>query len=50
MLDYGTVEDILSTTANMTILRNNSLQDDGTDTVNGVDWFKYKNMIIFYEI
>lgn len=42
MLDYGTVEDILSTTANMTILRDNSLQDDGTDTVNGVDWFKYK--------
>lgn len=42
MLDYGTVEDILSTTANMTILRDNSLQDDGTDSVNGVDWFKYK--------
>lgn len=42
MLDYGTVEDILSTTANMTILRDNSLQDDGSDTVNGVDWFKYK--------
>ena len=26
----------------MEILRNNSLQDDGTDTVKGVDWFQYK--------
>ena len=42
MIDYGTVEDILSTIKNMTILRNNSLQDDGTDTVTGVDWFRYK--------
>lgn len=41
MLDYGTIEDIFSSTANMTILRNNSLQDDGTDTVTGVDWFQY---------
>lgn len=41
MFDYGTIDDILSTTENMTILRNNSLQDDGTDTVPGVDWFQY---------
>ena len=41
MHDYGTIEDILSSTENMTILRNNSLQDDGTDTVTGVDWFVY---------
>lgn len=41
MLDYGTIADILKNTANMTVLRNNSLQDDGTDTVAGVDWFQY---------
>ena len=41
MHDYGTIEDILSSTENMTVLRNNSLQDDGTDTVTGVDWFVY---------
>ena len=36
MFDYGTIEDLLKS------LRNNSLQDDGTDTVKGVDWFQYK--------
>lgn len=41
MLDYGTVEDILITTDNMTVIRNNSLNDDGVDTIAGVDWFKY---------
>lgn len=41
MADYGTLEALLSSTQNMTILRNNSLQDDGTDTISGVDWFKY---------
>ena len=46
MADYGTIDDILSTTENMTILRNNSLQDDGTDNVDGVDWFKYKENIV----
>lgn len=45
MADYGTVDDILSSTANMTVLRNNSLQDDGTDTVDGVDWFMYKGKV-----
>lgn len=41
MLDYGTVEGILKTTDNMTVIRNNSLNDDGVDTIAGVDWFKY---------
>ena len=45
MIDYGTVDDILSTTQNMTVLRNNSLQDDGTDTVEGVEWFRYKGKV-----
>lgn len=42
MFDYGTIEDLLKSTEHMEILRNNSLQDDGTDTVSGVDWFQYK--------
>lgn len=42
MFDYGTIEDLLKSTEHMEILRNNSLQDDGTDTVKGVDWFQYK--------
>lgn len=41
MFDYGTIEDLLRSTEHMEILRNNSLQDDGTDIVNGVDWFQY---------
>lgn len=41
MVDYGAFEEILKSTKNMTILRNNVLQDDGTDTVVGVDWFQY---------
>ena len=41
MLDYGTIDEILSS-RDMTYIRNNSLNDDGTDTVAGVDWFKYK--------
>lgn len=45
MHDYGTIEDILSSTENMMVLRNNSLQDDGTDTVTGVDWFVYNKKI-----
>lgn len=42
MFDYGTIDDLLKNTEHMEILRNNSLQDDGTDTVKGVDWFQYK--------
>ena len=41
MFDYGTIEDLLKSTEHMEILRNNSLQDDGTDTVKGVDWFQF---------
>lgn len=41
MLDYGTIDEILSS-KDMTYIRNNSLNDDGTDTVAGVDWFQYK--------
>lgn len=45
MADYIMVEDIFESTDNMDVLRNNSLNDDGTDTVTGVDWFKYKETV-----
>ena len=41
MFDYGRIEDLLKSTEHMEILRNNSLQDDGTDTVEGAAWFQY---------
>lgn len=40
MLDYGTIDDILQSADNMTVLRN-TLNDDSTDTVTGVDWFQF---------
>jgi len=45
MVDYESIEDILQSTTNMTITRSNSLQDDGTDTIAGVSWFKYNRNI-----
>ena len=45
MFDYGRIEDLLKSTEHMEILRNNSLQDDGTDTVEGVAWFQYKGKV-----
>ena len=40
MLDYGTIDDILQSTENMTVLRN-TRNDDSTDTITGVDWCQY---------
>ena len=45
MFDYGRIEDLLKSTEHMEILRNNSLQDDGTDTVEGAAWFQYKGKV-----
>ena len=42
MADYVMLEDIFETTENMTVLRDNRLNDDGTDTVTGVDWFRFR--------
>lgn len=44
-MNYDSIEGMLNTTDNMEVLRNNSKQDDGTDTVNGVDWFKFNNIV-----
>ena len=42
MADYVMLEDIFETTGNMTVLRDNRLNDDGTDTVTGVEWFRFR--------
>lgn len=41
MADYTSIEEIVEGVSNATQLRTNSKQDDGTDTVTGVDWFSY---------
>lgn len=45
MANYNSVEDIISAgTANATVIRNNSANDDGVDNVNGVNWFTYNGV------
>lgn len=44
MIEYLKLDELLNTTAGMTVLRNNSAQDDGTDTVTGVGWFKFNGV------
>lgn len=39
------LSDLLNTTDGMTVLRNNSGQDDGTDSVSGVDWFTFNGTV-----
>ena len=45
MADYNSVEEIFAGVSNAEILRNNSRQDDGVDTVTGVDWFSYAGTV-----
>lgn len=46
MADYLTVQDMLDADiTNMTVIRNNSKQDDGVDTVaTGINWFYYNGV------
>lgn len=45
-MNYNSVQEILNAgTTNMTCLRNNSKQDDGTDTITGVSWFTYNGTV-----
>lgn len=45
-MNYNSIQEILSAgTTNMTVLRNNSKQDDGTDTITGVSWFTYDGKV-----
>lgn len=45
MADYKSIADIVAGVENATQLRTNSKQDDGTDTVTGVDWFSYNGTV-----
>ncbi len=38
-----TLESLLDNTNGMTVIRNNSRNDDSTDTLTGADWFVYNN-------
>ena len=45
-MNYNSVEEILAAgTTNMTILRNNTKQDDGSDTIAGVNWFIFNETV-----
>lgn len=45
-MNYNSVEEILSAgTTNMTVIRNNSKQDDGTDSITGVSWFTFNGKV-----
>lgn len=45
-MDYNSINEILEAgITNMTILRNNSKQDDGNDTVTGVNWFAFNGVV-----
>lgn len=45
MADYTSILDIVAGISNATQLRTNSKQDDGTDTITGVDWFSYNGTV-----
>lgn len=36
--------ELVNTVTGMQLIRNNSKQDDGTDTLDGVNWFKFNNV------
>lgn len=45
MADYTSIYDIVAGVDNATQLRTNLKQDDGTDTITGVDWFSYAGTV-----
>lgn len=45
MADYTSIADIVASVENATQLRTNTKQDDGTDTITGVDWFSYGDTV-----
>lgn len=45
-MNYNSIDEILSAgTTNMTVIRNNSKNDDGTDTITGVSWFTFNGVV-----
>ncbi|MEG2001095.1 MAG: hypothetical protein RR053_06875 [Evtepia sp.] len=45
MANFNTLDELLNTTVGMEILRNNSANDDSIDTVIGVEWFKFNQVV-----
>lgn len=45
MDNFSSLSELLNTTEGMTVLRNNSAQDDGVDTVTGVNWFTFNGAV-----
>ena len=43
MANYNSLSELLNTISGMTAIRDNSPNDDSTDTITGVSWFKFKN-------
>ena len=45
-MNYNSVQEIFDAgITNMEVIRNNSKNDDGTDTLTGVDWFSFNNVV-----
>lgn len=42
---YNSFNEVFATVANATQIRNNTNTDEGTDTVQGVDWFKFRGTV-----
>lgn len=45
MANYSKLENLLNTIEGMSVLRNNSANDDSVDTVTGVDWFTFNDIV-----
>lgn len=45
MSEFNSLYELLNTITGMTALRSNSGQDDGTDSVSGVDWFSFNGVV-----
>ena len=47
MADYESIASLLEAdTDNMEVIRDNNPNDDGTDSITGVDWFTYNNKVV----
>lgn len=46
MSAYSSLDALMNTTEGMDVLRNNAAQDDGVDTVTGVDWFSFNGTVV----
>ena len=43
-MNYEGIDSLLNTTEGMEYIRNNVKQDDGTDIINGAEWFKFNGI------